>query len=65
MNVLNKILLNVSLPRTYINAYIKHIISEYKNEKNDDMKNNMKKSLSNFVLKLIDNKITSKENIAI
>jgi hypothetical protein len=63
MNVLNKILLNVSLPKTYINAYIKHIISNYKEEKNEEEKKNIQSSLSNFISNLIDNKIITKDNI--
>ena len=62
MNVLNKILLNVSLPKTYINAYIKHIISNYKEEKNEEEKKNIQSSLSNFISNLIDNKIITKDN---
>ena len=63
MNVIHKILLNVSLPKTYINAYIKHIISNYKEEKNEEEKKNIQSSLSNFISNLIDNKIITKDNI--
>ena len=62
MNVIHKIILNVSLPKTYINAYIKHIISNYKEEKNEEEKKNIKNSLSNFISNLIDNKIITKDN---
>ena len=62
MNVIHKILLNVSLPKTYINAYIKHIISNYKEEKNEEEKKNIQSSLSNFISNLIDNKIITKDN---
>ena len=62
MNVIHKIILNVSLPKTYINAYIKHIISNYKEEKNEEEKKNIKSSLSNFISNLIENKIITKDN---
>ena len=63
MNVINRILLKISLPKTYINAYIKHIIGNYKDEKNDEEKKIIKNSLSNFILNLIQNNIISKDNI--
>ena len=63
MNVINRILLKVSLPKTYINAYIKHIIQNYYDEKNDEEKKNIKNSLSKFILNLIQNNIISKDNI--
>ena len=63
MNVLNKILLNVSLPKTYINAYIKHIISNYKEEIKEEEKKEIKNSLCNFILNLIENKIITKDDL--
>ena len=63
MNVLNKILLNVSLPKTYINAYIKHIISNYKEEIKEEEKKEIKNSLCNFILNLIENKIIAKDDL--
>ena len=63
MNVIHKIILNVSLPKTYINAYIKHIISNYKEEIKEEEKKEIKNSLCNFILNLIENKIITKDDL--
>ena len=55
MQVLSKIIQKVDLPKEFIESYIKHCISGYKNESKKDMKIRFARIISIFVLNLIEN----------
>jgi hypothetical protein len=58
MNVLKEIIENVSLPKSFINKYIKHVINDFKES---DDKNKMARLILNFVVKLLESKLLLKE----
>ena len=58
MNVLKEIIENVSLPKSFINKYIKHVINDFKES---DDKNKMARLILNFVVKLFESKLLLKE----
>ena len=61
MKVMARILDKITLPKTYINNYIKNIISFYISEANKNEKFKNAKFIAIFVNKLLDNKVL--ENI--
>ncbi len=58
MIVLKEIIENVSLPKSFINKYIKHVINDFKES---DDKNKMARLILYFVIKLLESKLLSKE----
>jgi hypothetical protein len=55
MQVLNKIIQKVDLPKEYIDSYIKHCITNYKTETKKDMKTRLARIIAIFVTNLIEN----------
>jgi len=60
MLVLREIIENISLPKSFINKYIKHLIKEFKES---DEKNKMARLILSFVIKLLDSKLLLKEDV--
>lgn len=55
MQVLNKIIQKVDLPKEFIDSYIKHCIQNYRQEMKKDLKTRLARIISIFVLNLMDN----------
>lgn len=54
MQVLNKIIQKVELPKEFIDSYIKHCINNYKQETRKDMKHRLVRIIAIFVTNLIE-----------
>lgn len=57
-----KILSKISVPKSFINSYIKNIISYFEKEKGVNEKNKRAKFICHFIMKLIDNNILTKND---
>ncbi len=55
MQVLSKIIQKVDLPKEFIESYIKHCITGYRNEAKKDLKVRFARIISIFVMNLIEN----------
>ena len=55
MQVLNKIIQKVDLPKEFIDSYIKHCVAGYKQETKKDMKTRHARIIAIFVTNLIEN----------
>jgi hypothetical protein len=62
MKVLNKIINKISVPKSFINNYIKNSISFYTKEPNVNEKIKRAKFIAYFINKLIENNILSKND---
>ena len=62
MKVLSKILTKISLPKTFINNYIKNILSYYISESNKNEKLKKAKFIAIFINKLLDNNVLEKKD---
>jgi hypothetical protein len=60
MRVLREIIENISLPKSFISKYIKHLVSEFKES---DEKNKMARLILNFVIKLLESKLLLKDDV--
>jgi hypothetical protein len=55
MKVISKIINSISLPKIFINSYIKHIIENFKDENKIDEKTKLGRYIAYFINKLLDN----------
>ena len=55
MQVLNKIIQKVDLPKEFIDSYIKHCVASYKQESKKEMKARHARIIAIFVTNLIEN----------
>lgn len=55
MQVLNKIIQKIDLPKEFIDSYIKHCINNYKQETRKDMKHRLARIIAIFVTNLLEN----------
>lgn len=62
MKVLGKIINKISIPKSFINNYIKNIISFYNKETNINEKIKRGKFIAYFINKLIENNILTKND---
>ena len=62
IKVLNKIIINISVPKSYINNYIKNAITFYNKEKNTNEKIKKAKFIAFFINKLFENNIYTKDD---
>ena len=63
MQVLNKIIQKVDLPKEFIDSYIKHCVKNYKDELKKDMKGRLARIIAIFVTNLIENEHLAFETI--
>ena len=62
IKVLNKIIINISVPKSYINNYIKNAITFYLKEPNKNEKIKKAKFIAFFINKLFENNIYTKDD---
>ena len=62
IKVLNKIIINISVPKSYINNYIKNAITFYLQEPNKNEKIKKAKFIAFFINKLFENNIYTKDD---
>ena len=62
IKVLNKIIINISVPKSYINNYIKNAITFYLKEPNKNEKIKRAKFIAFFINKLFENNIYTKDD---
>ena len=62
MKVLQKIINKISVPKSFINNYIKNVISFYIKENNINEKIKRGKFIAHFINKLIENNILTKDD---
>ena len=62
IKVLNKIIINISVPKSYINNYIKNAITFYLKEPNKNEKIKKAKFIAFFINKLFENNIFTKDD---
>jgi hypothetical protein len=65
MQVLNKIIQKVDLPKEFIDSYIKHCVTSYKLESKKDMKTRLARIIAIFVTNLIENEHLAFDTIPI
>ena len=63
MKVISNIIENTSLPISFINSYIKHIIENFKEENKSDEKTKLGRYIAYFINKLLDNNIIKVNDI--
>ena len=63
MKVISNIIDNTSLPISFINSYIKHIIENFKDENKIDEKTKLGRYIAYFINKLLDNNIIKVNDI--
>ena len=63
MKVISNIIDNTSLPISFINSYIKHIIENFKEENKSDEKTKLGRYIAYFINKLLDNNIIKVNDI--
>ena len=62
MKVLSKIINKISIPKSFINNYIKNAISFYEKETNKNEKIKRAKFIAHFINKLLDNNNLTKND---
>ena len=62
IKVLSKIILNISVPKSFINNYIKNLINYYSKESNTNEKIKRAKFIAYFINKLYENNVLTKED---
>ena len=62
MKVLSKIIINISMPKSFINNYIKNAISFYLKEVNMNEKMKRGKFIAYFINKLFENNVLTKDD---
>ena len=62
IKVLNKIIINISVPKSYINNYIKNAITFYLKEPNKNEKIKKAKFIAFFINKLFENNMYTKDD---
>lgn len=55
MQVLNKIIQKIELPKEFISSYIRHVIHGHKMETKKDMKVRLARIIAIFITNLLDN----------
>jgi hypothetical protein len=55
MQVLNKVIQKIELPKEFIDSYIKHCINNYKQEPKKDYKGRLARIIAIFITNLIEN----------
>ena len=55
MKVISNIIMSITLPKIFINSYIKHIIDNFKEENKNDEKIKLGRYIAYFINKLLDN----------
>ena len=63
MKVISNLIDNISLPKTFIHSYIKHIIENFKDENKIDEKTKLGRYIAYFINKLLDNNIIKVNDI--
>ena len=62
IKVLSKIIINISIPKSFINNYIKNAINFYSKESNTNEKIKKGKFIAYFINKLYENDILTKDD---
>ena len=62
MKVLNQIIINISVPKSLINNYIKNAITFYLKETNNNEKIKRGKFIAYFINKLFENNVLTKDD---
>jgi len=65
MQVLNKIIQKVDLPKEFIDSYIKHCVTSYKLETKKELKARLARIIAIFVTNLIENEHLAFDTIPI
>ena len=63
MKVISNIIMSITLPKVFINSYIKHIIDNFKEENKNDEKVKLGRYIAYFINKLLDNNFIKVDDI--
>ena len=63
MKVISNIIMSITLPKIFINSYIKHIIDNFKEENKNDEKIKLGRYIAYFINKLLDNNFIKVDDI--
>ena len=63
MKVISNIIMSITLPKVFINSYIKHIVDNFKEENKNDEKIKLGRYIAYFINKLLDNNFIKVDDI--